>query len=87
MSELATLLRSGRGPSGSTAAGVAFAEEDLAGEADAEVADAEAADAAVTATVCADEGWVHCTVVTTLPVAVSCTELTEVASAATGIWA
>jgi hypothetical protein len=82
MSELETLLRSGRGPSCSTTAGVALAEEDLAGEADAEVADA-----AVTATVCADEGWVHCTVVTTLPVAVSCTELTEVASAATAIWA
>ena len=86
MSELETLLRSGRGPSGSSA-GVALDEEDAAGEAGAEVAGAEVADAEVTATVCAAEGWVHCTVVTTLAVAVSCTELTEVAPAATGIWA
>ncbi len=38
----------------------------------------------VTATVCAAEGRVHFTVVTTLAVAVSLTELTEIAPAATG---
>ena len=79
MSKLETPLRSGRGPSGSATPGVALAEDlgDLAGEADAEV----------TATVWAAEGAVHFTVVTTLAVAVSSTELTDVAPAATGIWA
>jgi hypothetical protein len=83
MSELETPLRSGRGPSGSAASCDGLAE-DLAGEGDA---DDDAADAEVTATVAAADGAVHFTVVTTLAVAVSVTELTEVALDATGIWA
>ncbi len=82
MRELVTPLRSGMGPSGSAASGDGLAE-DLAGEGDAD----DAADAEVTATVAAAEGAVHFTVVTTLAVAVSVTELTEVALDATGIWA
>ncbi len=82
MSELDTPLRSGRGPSGSAASG-GGAAEDLAAEGDAD----DAVDAAVTATLTAADGAVHFTVVTTLAVAVSCTELTEVALDATGIWA
>ena len=83
MSELDTPLRSGMGPSGSAVSGEALAE-DLAGEGDA---DDDAVDAEVTATVAAAEGAVHFTVVTTPAVAVSFTELTEVALDATGIWA
>jgi len=83
MSELETPLRSGTGPSGSAAGGEALAEDDLLGDADAE----EAAAGEVTATVAAAEGGVHFTVVTTPAVAVSFTELTEVALDATGIWA
>ena len=79
MSELETPLRSGMGPSGSAASGEGVAE-DLAGEGDGD----DAADAEVTVTVAADEGAVHFTVVTTLAVAVSFTELTEVALDATG---
>ena len=82
MSELETPLRSGMGPSGSAASGEGVAE-DLAGEGDGD----DAADAEVTVTVAADEGAVHFTVVTTLAVAVSFTELTEVALDATGTWA
>ena len=82
MSELETPLRSGMGPSGSAASGEALAE-DWAGEGDAD----DAADAEVTVTVAAAEGAVHFTVVTTLAVAVSITELTEVALDATGICA
>jgi hypothetical protein len=74
MSELETPLRSGRGPSGSTVCAAALAD-DLAGE----------GDAAVTATVSVAAGGVHFAVVTTLAVAVSFSELTEVAVAATGI--
>ena len=65
------------GPSGSTAVCVALGEA-LAGFAGA---------AAVTAVVSAAAGGVHFCVVTTLAVAVSFTELTEVAFAATAIWA
>lgn len=82
MSELETPLRSGMGPSGSAASGEGAAE-DLAGEGDGD----DAADAEVTATVAAAEGAVHFTVVTTVAVAVSFTELTEVALDATGTWA
>ena len=86
MSELETPLRSGMGPSGNAASGEALAE-DLAGEGDADDGGDEAAAAEVTATVAAADGAVHFTVVTTLAVAVSFTELTEVALDATGIWA
>ena len=79
MSELETPLSSGMGPSGSAVSGGALAE-DLAGDADAD-------GAAVTATVTAAEGGAHFAVVTTAAVAVSFTELTELAPAATGIWA
>ena len=82
MSELETPLRSGMGPSGSAVSGEGAAE-DLAGEGDGD----DAADAEVTATVAAAEGAVHFTVVTTVAVAVSFTELTEVALDATGTWA
>lgn len=86
MSELDTPLRSGMGPSGSAASGEEIAEE-LAGEGDADDDADDAADAEVTTTVAAADGAVHFTVVTTLAVAVSFTELTEVALDATGIWA
>lgn len=75
MSMLASPFRAGMGPSGSTA--VCAAD----GEALADFA------AAVTAVVSAAAGGVHFCVVTTLAVAVSFTELTEVAFAATAIWA
>ena len=85
MSKLAWPLRAGIGPSGSTArfgvAGevftfaLALALADFAGA------------AAVTAVVMAAAGGVHVAVVTTLAVAVSFTEVTEVAVAATAIWA
>ncbi len=84
MSELETPLRSGMGPSGSAASGGGVAE-DLTGDGEGDADDA--ADAEVTATVAVAEGAVHFTVVTTLAVAVSFTELTEVALDATGIWA
>jgi hypothetical protein len=76
MSELETLLRFGMGPSGS---GVSDGEPvgDLVGE----------ADTAVMATVSAADGGVHFTEVTMLAVAVSFTEVTEVAPDATGICA
>ena len=81
MSWLATPLRFGIGPSGSVLSGRTPADEvpDLAGEAEAE--------AAVTATVSAADGGVHFWLVAMLAVAVSFTEVTEVALAATGICA
>jgi len=82
MSELETPLRFGMGPSGNVVCGEAPAD-DLAGEGD-EVGEA---DAEVTITVSAAEGGVHFTEVTMLAVAVSVTEVTEVALDATGICA
>ena len=79
MNTLASPFRAGMGPSGSTAMWV------TSGEALAELfAEAEAA---VTAVVSAAAGGVHFVVVTTLAVAVSFTELTEVAFDATAICA
>jgi hypothetical protein len=74
MSWLVMLLRFGMGPSGSVVVGEAPAD-DLAGVADAEV----------TATVSAADGGVHFAEVAMLAAAVSFTEVTEVALAATGI--
>ena len=76
MSELDTPLRAGMGPSGS-------------GAADAVVAGgvAEEGAAAVTATISSAAGGVHFAEVTMLAVAVSVTELTELALDATGTWA
>lgn len=76
MSELETPFRLGKGPSGSTVP-VAEPVDDALGEAEAE--------AAVTETASVTDGAVHFAVVTTLAVAVSFTELTEVAPDATGI--
>ncbi len=78
MSLFETPLRFGIGPSGRGVCGAA-AGDDVAREADAA--------AAVTATVSAADGGSHLTQVTMLAVAVSFTEVTEVASAATGICA
>ena len=79
MNTLASPFRAGIGPSGSTVMRV------TSGEAWAELfAEAEAA---VTAVVSAAPGGVHFVVVTTLAVAVSFTELTEVAFDATAICA
>lgn len=89
MTELAAPLTYGTGPSGSAVPGRAPAGE-LAAGADAEGtgADAEGAGvAAVTATVAVADGGVHFAAVATLAVAVNFTEVTEVASAATGICA
>jgi len=79
MSWLETPLRFGIGPSGSVLSGRTPAEEvaDVAGE----------AEAAVTATVSVADGGVHFSVVAMLAAAVSFTEVTEVALAATGICA
>jgi len=82
MSELETPLRFGMGPSGNVVCGEAPAD-DLAGEGD----EAGEADTEVTVTVSAAEGGVHFTEVTMLAVAVSVTEVTEVALEATGICA
>ncbi len=79
VSGLGTPLSIGMGPSGSVV-GEALAD-DFFGEADAE------ADAEVTVTVSAAEGGVHFTVVTMPAVAVSVTEVTEVALDGTGICA
>ncbi len=76
MSELETPLRAGTGPSGRTVSAGALA----AGVA----AVAAEADAEMTATVSSAAGGVHFAEVTMLAVAVSVTELTEVAPAATG---
>jgi len=81
MIRLATPLRSGIGPSGRLAPGEIPSGDVLAGELDGE------ADAAVTETVSVAAGGVHFAVVTTLAVAVSFTEVTELALAATGICA
>jgi hypothetical protein len=85
MTKLAWPLRAGMGPSGSTArlgvAGEAFAFAFALALADF------AGVPAVTAVVIAAAGGVHVAVVTTLAVAVSFTEVTEVAVDATAIWA
>lgn len=73
MSELETPLRDGMGPSGRTVAAGALAGG-VAAEADAEM----------TATVSPAAGGVHFAEVIILAVAVSVTELTEVAPGATG---
>jgi hypothetical protein len=73
-------LRFGIGPSGSVVPGETPADVPV-GELDGE------ADAAVTATVSTADGGVHFSVVATLAVAVSFTEVTELALAATGICA
>jgi hypothetical protein len=75
MSKLASLFRFGMGPSGSTDRCAVLGEE--VGEAVAEV----------TATASAAAGDVHFAVVATLAVAVSFTELTDLAPDATAIWA
>jgi len=82
ISELETPFRSGSEPSGTvvplgTVVPAGVLPGDSAGE----------AGAAVTATASCAAGGVHFAVVTMLAVAVSVTELTEVAPAATGIWA
>jgi hypothetical protein len=81
MSWLEAPLRFGIGPSGRLVSGEAPGDDapadDLAGE----------GDAAETATVSAADGGVPFCVVTMLAVAVSFTEVTELALAATGIWA
>jgi hypothetical protein len=81
MSWLETLLRFGIGPSGSVVPGETPAGDVPVGELDGE------ADPAVTAIVSTADGGVHFSVVATLAVAVSFTEVTEVALAATGICA
>ena len=78
ISELETPLRAGMGPSGS-------ADSAAAGEERAE--DVAEADVAATATVSAADGGVHFAEVTMLAVAVSITEVTELALDATGICA
>jgi hypothetical protein len=83
ISRLAAPFMSGTGPSGSTAMCVVPGEalpEPLAFV-------VLVAEAAVTAVVSAAAGGVHFAVVVTLAVAVSFTELTEVAFDATAIWA
>ena len=80
MSELETPLRFGIGPSGSAVSGEAPADDAAGDEAGAAVAE-------VTATVSAADGGVHLAEVTMLAVAVSCTEVTVLALAATGICA
>ena len=81
MSWLEAPLRSGIGPSGSAPSGTTPAGDELAGDVAGE------AEAEVTATVTAADGGVHFCVETMLAVAVSFTEVTEVALAATGICA
>lgn len=86
MSELETPFRFGMGPSGRLV-GEALPAEELAAEADAE-AEAEAdAEAEVRVTVSVAAGGVHFSEVTMLAVAVSLTDVTDVALAATGICA
>ena len=81
MSRPETPFRFGIGPSGSVVSGKTPGDDATAGEL------AGDADAAVTATVSAADGGVHFSVVTTLAVAVSVTEVSELAPAATGICA
>lgn len=78
MNEFEAPVEPGIGPTGILVPGVVDAD----GVAD----DVGEAAAAVTATVSAAEGGVHLAEVTMLAVAVSVTELTEVAGEATGIW-
>jgi hypothetical protein len=85
MSELEAPFRFGTGPSGSVVCGDAPAADAPADD-DAD-ADGDAAGAEVTATASAADGGVHVAEVTMLAVAVSFTEETEVAPAATGICA
>ena len=87
MSLLDTPLRLGMAPSGrgASSAGTAAEEAPADGLADDLAGDADAA--AVTATVSAADGGVHFAEVTMLAVAVSFTEVTEVAPDATGTWA
>jgi len=80
MSWLETPFRFGIGPSGRLPSG------ETPGD-DAPADELAAADAAVTATVSAAAGGVHLSVVATLAVAVSVTEVTELAPAATGMCA
>jgi len=80
ISELETPFRSGMGPSG-TVVSATVAGEELGLAAGAE------AGAAVTATVAAADGGVHFAEVRMLAVAISCTEVTELALDATGICA
>jgi hypothetical protein len=82
MSELEAPFRFGRGPIGTALPSGTVAPAGVPGD-DA----AREAGAAMTATVSCAAGGVHFSVVTTLAVAVSVTELTFVALAATGIWA
>lgn len=84
MSWLETPLRFGIGPSGSAPSGTTTAGGELAGDVAGEAGEAGEA---VTATVAAADGGVHVCVVTMLAVAVSFTEVTEVALATTGICA
>jgi hypothetical protein len=84
MIELDALFRSdGSGPSGTAGPGELAGDDGLEEDGDGE----GEGDAEVTATVSAAAGGVHFTVVTMLAVAVSFTELTEVALPATAIWA
>jgi len=78
MSELEMPLRFGIGPSGKLVAGDEFGDDAPGDDGD---------EAEVTATVSAADGGVQAAVVTMLAVAVSFTEVTEVAPAATGICA
>jgi hypothetical protein len=99
MSELAAPLRFGTGPSGSAGSRAEPASTAATDTDDADFDDADfdvagfddeaddAAGAAVTAVVSDAAGGVHFAVVVTLAVAVSVTELTEVAFEATGICA
>jgi hypothetical protein len=85
MIELDVLFRSdGTGPSGT--AGPVDPGELLGDDGPEEDGDGEG-EAEVTATVSAAAGGVHVSLVATAAVAVSLTELTELALAATGIWA
>jgi hypothetical protein len=85
MSWLEMPFRFGIGPSGRLVCGETPGDDAPADELADELAGD--ADAAVTATVSAAEGGVHLSVVATLAVAVSVTEVTELAPAATGICA
>jgi hypothetical protein len=91
MIELLPLSRLGWGPSGTEPTDVSFSADDPTCDVDDELdpeddGDGEAeADAAVTLTVSAAAGGVHVAVADTPAVAVSFTELTEVASPATAI--
>jgi hypothetical protein len=88
MSELAAPFRSGSGPSGTVVLpAVVLPAVVLPAVVLPDDVVADAAGVAVTATVSCAAGGVHVAVVVMPAVAVSVTELTEVAPAATGIWA